>query len=146
MKNLKSIIGLLALLILFSCSDDDTGTTIPTETLTGNWTLLTATGTIAGTTHEFPYGVIVWKFNTDNTVTVFNNNTDESLQSGLASGTYPYSVTTNSEIVGCEKSITINTNAEFGCLTVSTIEMDIDQGIADGVNYHFEKIIPFETN
>jgi len=146
MKNLKSIVGLFVLSTIFSCSDDDNNSTTPTETLADNWTLVTATGTIAGTTHEFPHGTIVWKFNTDNTITVFNNNTDETLQSGLTSGTYPYIVSNNPETAACEKSIIINTTAEFGCLSVSDTEMDIDEGIADGINYHFEKIIPFETN
>lgn len=146
MKNFKSLIRLFALLPIFSCSDDDYQNPNPTETLTNNWTLVTATGTIAGTTHEFPDGLIVWKFNTDNTITVINNNTDESLQSGLASGTYTYTVSNNSEIIGCEKSISINPTTEFGCLNVSDLEMDIDQGVADGINYHFKKIMIFETN
>jgi len=145
MKNLKSLIGLFALLSLSACSDDDSNTN-PAETITDNWTLVTATGTIAGTTDEFPHGTIVWKFNAGNTVTVVNNNTDESLQSGLPSGTYTYTILNTSEIVGCEKSIIINTTAEYGCLTVSDTEMDIDQGIADGIKYHFEKVMAFETN
>jgi|GEM_PF-2037384 len=145
MKNFKSLIGLFTVLSIFGCSDDDSNIN-PTETLTDNWTLVTATGTIAGTTHEFAHGTIVWKFNAGNTVTVVNNNTNENLQSGLASGTYNYTVSNNSEVVGCEKSIIINTTAEYGCLTVSDTEMDIDQGIADGINYHFEKVIAFETN
>ncbi|RZK08031.1 MAG: hypothetical protein EOO46_14355 [Flavobacterium sp.] len=144
MKNIKSLLSLFSLLLFLSCSDDD-NVIAPTETLTGNWTLITASGTIAGTTDEFPHGRIVWKFNTNNTVTIVNNNTDESLQSGLPSGTYPYTVSNNSEIVGCEKSI-ILTGIDYGCLNISDTEMHIDQGIADGINYHFEKLIPFETN
>ncbi len=144
MKILKPLIGILALLLLFSCSDDDTSNTNPS--LVDNWTLITATGTIAGTTHEFPAGTIVWKFNADNTIIVTNNNTNETLQSGLASGTYSYTVSEfDSQNNLCPRYITINAD-EFGCIILYDNNMNISQNVADGINYHFEKIIPFETD
>ena len=145
MKNFK-MISLFILMALFSCSDDDNNSYIPNESIIHEWTLIKSTGTIAGITHEFPYGTITWKFNNNGTVTVTNNNTDENLQSGFASGTYPYVVSTNPETATCEKKITINTNDEFLCLIIADTEMDINQGVDDGINYHFERILPFETN
>lgn len=144
MKYLK-MMSLLAILSLGSCSEENNQNTNPTETLTDQWTLLETTGTIAGITHNFTYGTILWKFNPDNTVTVINNNTDENLQSGFASGTYNYTVNNNPLTASCPQNITINLE-EFGCISVIDNQMDINQNVADGINYHFEKVMPFTTN
>ncbi|WP_432670044.1 hypothetical protein [Flavobacterium sp. SM2513] len=148
MKKFK-MISLLILMTIFSCSDDDdvdNNAYIPNETIIDNWTLVKSTGTIAGITHEFPSGTIIWTFNINNTVTIINNNTDENLQSGFASGTYPYSVAANSATASCEKKITIDTNQEFLCFTLADTQMDIIQGVDDGINYHFERVMPFEID
>lgn len=144
MKNLK-LLALFALFTFGSCSDDDNQNTNPSETLTDSWSLLQTTGTIAGITHDFTYGTIVWKFNPNNTVTVTNNNIDENLQSGFPSGTYNYIVNNNPLTASCPKNITINLE-EFGCISINDNQMDINQNVADGINYHFEKVMPFTTN
>ena len=143
---LFKMIGLLIMTAFFSCSDNDDNAYVPDESIIHEWTLIKSTGTIAGITHEFPYGTIVWKFNTNNTVTVINNNADENLQAGFTSGTYPYSVATNLNTASCEKKITIDTNQEFLCLVISDTQMDIYQGVDDGINYHFERVMPFEID
>jgi hypothetical protein len=103
---------------------------------------LQTTGTIAGITHDFTTGTIVWKFNPNNTVTVTNNTTDENLQSGFPSGTYQYTVNDNPLTASCQKNITINLE-KFGCISINDNQMDINQNTADGINYHFEKVMPF---
>ena len=145
MKNLK-MFGLCAFLALFSCTDDDANTYVPNVSIVHEWTLTKSTGTIAGITHDFPSGTILWKFMANNTVTVTNNNTNNNLQSGFPSGTYTYSISNNTTGATCEKKITINANEEFNCLQINDTEMNIDQGVADGINYHFERVMPFTTN
>jgi hypothetical protein len=141
MKNLKTLC-LLALFTFASCSDDDNTNTNPNQVLTDSWSLLQTTGTIAGITHDFTIGTIVWKFNPNNTVTVTNNTTDENLQSGFPSGTYQYTVNDNPLTASCQKNITINLE-KFGCISINDNQMDINQNTADGINYHFEKVMPF---
>ena len=144
MKNLK-MLGLFAFLALFSCTDDDDTTYVPNASIINEWTLVKATGTIAGITHDFTNGTIIWKFNPNNTVTVTNNNTNENLQSGFPTGTYNYTVNDNPATASCQKNITINLE-EFGCIAVYDSQMDINQNVADGINDHVEKVMPFTTN
>ena len=144
MKKLQ-MFSLFALIALFGCSDDDNANVDPNTNIISEWTLLKTTGTIAGITHEFPNGMIVWKFDQNNTVTITNNNTEENLQSGFPSGTYNYTISDNPLTASCQQNITINLE-EFGCFAVYENEMDINQNIADGINYHFEKVVPFTTN
>lgn len=134
----KILISFITLLFISGCSDDDDST--EKGPIIGLWTLVNTTGTIAGINHQFVENEIIWTFNTNNTVTVVNNSTDENLQSGFPSGTYPYTIADNENIASCPQNITIQT-AEFGCLSFYGNEMDINENIADGINYHFYKII-----
>lgn len=145
MKNF-TMISLVFIMTFFSCSDNDDKSYTPNESIIHSWTLIKSSGTIAGITHEFPYGTIVWTFNIDNTVTIKNNNTTENLQSGMPSGTYSFVINPNQTSASCEKKITINTNEEFLCLAIADTQMDINQGVADGINYHFERIMSFDNN
>jgi hypothetical protein len=88
----------------------------------------------------------LWKFNENNTLTVINNNTNENLQSGFPSGTYTYNVANNANGAVFNQKMTINTTDEVLCITIADTQMDIEQGVADGINYHFEKVQPFTTN
>lgn len=143
MKTIPFLSALIAAFILYSCSSNDDN--VQNNTITGSWTLVASTGTIAGINHQFNENTIIWSFNTNNTVTILNNNTDETLQSGFPSGTYPYNIANNDVVASCPKNITIDM-AEFGCIAIYESEMDINQNIADGINYHFYKIVPTESN
>lgn len=145
MKNF-TMLSLVFIMGFFSCSDNDDKSYTPNESIIHSWTLIKSTGTIAGITHEFPYGTIVWTFNSNNTVTIENNNATENLQSGMPSGTYSFVINPNQASASCEKKITINTSEEFLCLVIEDTQMDINQGVADGINYHFERIMPFDNN
>ena len=145
MKNFI-LLGLLALLPIGSCSDNDNTNYVPNDTIINEWTVLKSSGTIAGITHEFPNGTILWKFQENNTVTIVNNNTNNNLQSAFPSSTYSYSVSINSATANCDKKIIIDGNNEFQCLVINDMQLDIEQGVADGINYHFERLLPFTSN
>lgn len=146
MKHFKLITGVILMLLLnIGCSDDDYGS----QKISGMWSLMQSKGTIAGIEHNFTEGTIVWTFSTSGTVTVANNNEDENLQSGLPSGTYNYTMGNNpadaNSLPECAKFITIGTS-EFNCIVISGNHMEIREGIADGIDYHFIKINPDTTN
>lgn len=136
---------LLIVLALNSCSENDNKKSPDFEQLHTKWTLMETTGTIAGIKHEFTNGTIIWEFNSNNTVSITNNNLNQNLQSGFPSGTYNYSINDNPLTASCIKNITIHLE-EFGCIAIYDNQMDIVQGVADGINYRFEKITPFTTN
>ena len=136
----------IAFIALCGCSKDDRYEYVPNENILHEWTLVKSTGTVAGKTDEFQNRTIVWKFNKNKTVTIINNNTDENLQSGLASGTYPYIIANNPNTAACDKKITINTSSKFECIIIDDTNLDINEGGADGINYHFEKVMPFTIN
>ena len=142
MKNTSIFTAILIFtLVTFGCSSDDDNHNAP-QNLVGSWHLVKTTGTIAGINHEFAEGTIIWTFNTNNTVTVVNNNENESLQSGFESGTYSYNVGNNpgspTSLPECAKYINISTD-EFNCMVLEATELEIREGIADGINYHFKK-------
>ena len=137
---------LLSLITLFSCSKDDNDGYVPNTSIINDWTLVKSTGTINGINHEFTYGTIVWKFNYNNTVNIINNNLDETLQSGFSTGTYPYTVLNNTNNTSCLQQIIINTNSEFKCVIISDNLMQINEGGEDGINYYFEKVMPFQVD
>lgn len=146
MKHFKQITVLLLILLLnIGCSDDDSNS----QSISGMWSLMQTTGTIAGIEHNFVEGTIIWTFNSNKTVTILNNNEDENLQSGLPSGTYTYTIGNNPadelSLPECAKYIIVN-NYEFNCLIVSNEEMKIREAFSDGINYHFIKINPNTTN
>ncbi len=145
MKHFKQItLLLLFLLINIGCSEDKNNS----QTISGMWSLIQTTGTIAGIEHNFVEGTIIWTFNSNKTLTILNNNEDENLQSGLSSGTYTYTIGNNpadaNSLPECAKYIIID-DFEFTCLILSDQEMKIREGISDGVNYHFIKINPNTT-
>lgn len=131
------------LLLLTSCSVDD-NTNIPDpQIVIVHWNLIKTTGGIAGVNDEFPIETVIWTFNeTDLKITVVNNNTDDTKQDALDSGTYDYTVTNNSG----ETYLNID-ESEFGGFEVTNTELvinqnDLSQGSgADGFVYTFEKTI-----
>lgn len=147
MKHFKLFAAIALMLVInIQCSDDDNNNS---QRISGMWSLMQSTGTIAGIEHNFVEGTIVYTFSTNGTVTVLNNNEDETLQDGLPSGTYNYTIgntpADESSLSGCSKFINIGT-AEFNCFILGGTTMQIREGVADGITYHFNKIDPDTTN
>ena len=135
MKKIQ-LISLFAIMILFSCNNDDDKSN--DTSLRGMWKLVEVNGTIAGIRDQFEPGTIQWNFNTSNTTfTVVNNNTDESKQDVFESGTYNYSITNNDMTPEtCARSLVLD-GTNYGCYIVTNTTLQINQGEADGIILKF---------
>ncbi|MEW7291995.1 hypothetical protein [Aquimarina sp. 2304DJ70-9] len=136
MKHLTYILFFLALL---GCSnDDDTTVTIPdinSSGLEGKWSLVAVTGGFLGVDHIFEAETIVWNFDeASKTIDVVNNNTDDTLEDSLSTGTYNYSIQTiegNQELIVNEISI--------GNIKLINNKFTIDEQFRDGFLFSFQR-------
>ncbi|WP_157504845.1 hypothetical protein [Flavobacterium tegetincola] len=87
MKTAYHLLLTMIIFIINSRSIDDDPIIEPK--IYGAWHLVEVSGTIAGITHEFEYGTIIWDFAAGNIV-VENNNLNNDLLYKLETGTYPY--------------------------------------------------------
>ena len=137
----KLLVAICTFFILTNCTiNNDTANSI--ETVQIKWSLVRVNGGIAGVTEQFGLNTIVWVFNEATLVlTVVNNNTDDSMEDGLDSGTYTYSVTKDDT----NSYLTVNAN-ELGSFTLTTDNLAIDENEkstgsgTDGFVYIFEKL------
>lgn len=128
--------------MLSNCSLDN-GSNSESGTITiVFWHLTNTSGGLAGVDDQFDLDKVIWSFNEVNsTLIIQNNNTDDTKQDGLPSGTYSFSVSLNSG----SYFIYID-GAEFGSYSISDTELIIDQNIttsgtgADGFVYTFKKV------
>jgi hypothetical protein len=133
MKKLLLLTSLFASLMLSSCHDSDNNQAMPlSSTITGNWKLTNVSGGIAGTNDDFADGLITWKFNSDHTVTITNNNTADNKQDILESGTYPYAFETNEATPElCAVNIVVG-GTNLGCYTITPTQFTMSQVESDG--------------
>lgn len=141
----RYILILFFSIFLTNCSINSNDTNQP-QVITVYWNLVNIIGGVSGVDIDYNSGDIVWLFDEVNMVlTVTNTNTDDSLEDGLDSGTYPYSVIDDSHHL----FLSINAT-EFGSFTISGNQLVIDQNIttsgtgADGYVYTFEKTTVIE--
>ncbi|WP_341216496.1 hypothetical protein [uncultured Wocania sp.] len=138
----KSVILILSCFFIFSsCSNDEDP--IDPQKIKYLWHLVKVTGGVAGIDEEFNLETIVWAFNDANkTLVVENNNDDDTIEDGLDSGTYEYSVL---DLDG-KSYLTVNNN-ELGSFEISQSALVINQNImstgdgADGFIYTFQRTI-----
>jgi hypothetical protein len=127
-------ISLFALFVSACHSDDRQFYFYPgNPNLEGQWKLVNVSGSIAGTSDDFPEGMITWKFNgISQTVYIVNNNTDEQKQDILPTGTYHFNFVNNEATPElCAQTISID-GTNLGCYTISTDEFIINQTESDG--------------
>lgn len=140
MKRTKFLLLLLPAFCLTSCSDDDT--TEPVYTIpevSATYKLVNVSGSIAGVSHDFEPGTITWKFNTDQTVTIVNNNTNENVEDFFESGTYELSYQPAEYIPApCEENLVID-NIDLGCVDATENGLVLTQAVADGYVLTFTK-------
>tara|TARA_R110002049_G_scaffold85844_6_gene218287 strand:+ start:14442 stop:14876 length:435 start_codon:yes stop_codon:yes gene_type:complete len=129
------------LFILTNCSIDNKDENAQQVALSF-WYLINTSGGLAGVDDQFELDTVVWFFDEINgTVTVENNNTEETKQDGLDSGTYPFSILTD----GGEDFIIIDGN-ELGKILINQTNFVIDQNktsqgdLADGFIYTFQRV------
>lgn len=142
------IIACISFFTLTNCSLNDINNDIPKVTRV-LWHLKNVSGGVAGVDNDFVTGKIVWEFNdATSKLTVSNANTDTSLEDGLDSGTYTYSINE----VGGNAYISISAN-EIGKITISdsgstlTINQNLKSTgtVADGYIYTFDKSVIIEN-
>jgi len=139
------IIAFFSLLTFTNCSIDNNTNETPKVYVT-YWHLINVSGGIAGVDNDFVMDKITWNFNeATGKLTVKNTNTDETIEDGLNTGTYTFSVTE----VGSDKFLVVNSN-EFGGLTFTETQLAIDQNKisngtgADGFIYTFKRVVVVE--
>ena len=138
MKTIKLFFALLCLTTV-SCNDnDDKAIAVPAamnpnEAIDGNWSLVNVNGGIAGTSDDYPEGLIVWKFNSANqTVVVQNGNTDPISQDILPSGEYDYSFVSNEATPElCLMNIKVG-GVNLGCFNIGSSIFTMSQIESDG--------------
>jgi len=142
------IIACISFFTLTNCSLNDVNNDIPKVTRV-LWHLKNVSGGVSGVDNDFASNKIVWEFkDATSTLIVSNTNTDASIEDGLDSGTYTYSIIE----VGSDAYIKINSN-EVGKITISTSgnTLTINQNLkstgsgADGYIYTFDKSIIVEN-
>lgn len=142
-NNMKLLPFFLFFLCLLSCKNDDdiiTNTDISdtnTLELDGKWSMISVTGGFIGTDHFFDKEVVVWIFDqTNKTIQVKNNNENNSLEDGLSSGTYEYSINTIED----NQELLINGNS-IGNFELSDDKKKfiLEEVFRDGFRYEFER-------
>ncbi|MEC3908859.1 hypothetical protein VOI54_17660 [Tamlana sp. 2201CG12-4] len=140
---MKYLFIIICLITLTSCSISDD--TPDNEVSITQWSLINVSGGLAGINTDFESGIIVWRFNNlDGTLSVLNNNDDNSLEDGLDSGTYNHLFIEKDE----DLFLTID-GIEYGLVTISedTETFILNQNItstgsgADLFIYTFEKSV-----
>ena len=138
------IIACISLFTLTNCSLDSVNNDIPQVTKI-IWNLKNVTGGIDGVDNDFATGKIVWEFkDATSSLTVSNTNTDTSIEDGLDSGNYTFSLTE----IGSDTYLNINSN-EVGKIifTDSGNTLTINQNLkstgtgTDGFVYMFTKSV-----
>lgn len=129
MKTLKLFSVLFAVALFAGCNDDDDSNA--EATLAGDWKLTRIQGGFSGVDETFAPGVITWKFNDNQTVTVVNNNTDETAEDLFDSGTYDYQVLTTGVPGECNTQMSID-ETDLGCIELTSTTLTLSQQANDG--------------
>lgn len=139
------LILLTCFFVLNSCSIDDNNNSV--ESFSSLWHLIEVTGGLAGINDQFELETVVWSFDESNLLlTVENNNTDETKQDILDSGTYDYSIITQDG-----QDYLVIDNIELGHIFFSAQDkLTIDENetsngpVADGFIYTFQRTLIIE--
>tara|TARA_R110000868_G_scaffold252540_1_gene509228 strand:+ start:666 stop:1160 length:495 start_codon:yes stop_codon:yes gene_type:complete len=148
----KILLILFCSLLFTNCSlgNDNINEDLPDYLI--QWHLIEVNGGIADVSHQFDLKVVIWVFNNKDandtsdeslTITVTNNNTDDTKEDFLDSGNYNYSITEETD----GNYITIE-ETEFGEVTfpttttllIDTNELSTGSG-ADGYTYTFQRVL-----
>lgn len=129
MKTLKLLPVLFALAFFTGCNDDDDSNA--ETTLSGGWKLTRIQGGFAGVDETFAPGVITWTFNNDQTVTIVNNNTDETAEDLFDSGTYEFQALSTGEPGECDAYMSID-GTNLGCMELTSTILKLSQQSTDG--------------
>ncbi len=105
--------------VIASCNDDSP----QASTINGTWNLKNISGGLAGINDDYNQGIIKWIFDSHAlTLTVENNNSQNTIYDGFESGIYSYSV-----LESGDNSYLIVEDTEFGGYTLTENNLMIDQ-------------------
>ncbi|NNC51120.1 MAG: hypothetical protein HKO01_11350 [Flaviramulus sp.] len=135
------LILIICFLTLFNCSLGNETNNTPPQIVKIYWNLVNVSGGFEGVNDNFEVGTIIWEFNdSTETLSVDNQNNDDTKQDGLDSGNYSYSIF-NVE----DESYIIVDDIEVGSMTLTSNELVINENetsegsAADGFIYTFSK-------
>ncbi|MEW4924099.1 hypothetical protein [Algibacter sp. 2305UL17-15] len=154
---LKIFLPAIFLLLCTSCSlnnSDDPASESQREIEIYQWHLTNVSGGIAGVDIDFDMDIIIYVFSVDSngngTLSVQNNNDDNTLEDGLDTGVYAISIPAYDT-----NSILFVDGTEYGAIVTPNIEsgedLIIDQNItstgtlSDGFKYTFKRKIITQT-
>lgn len=130
MKKSLSILGIVIAVMAMGCSSDSNSS--HDSIVDGQWKLVHVSGSFTGIASDFDPGIITWDFNpTTQTVTVVNNNTDDSKTDIFETGVYNYQIVAGENPQLCAEVIKID-NVEMGCFSIVDGNLQIDQAFLDG--------------
>lgn len=136
--NRFAFISLVFLFFTIGCSNDDNNDSNPdidSLELNGTWNFVNVSGGFVGIDHDFTTGTIVWVFNeTNSTVAITNNNTDDSIEDLLPTGTYDYSVID----VGGQREFVLD-NVNRGNFEITQNQFVISEPFRDGFQFTFNR-------
>jgi hypothetical protein len=130
------------LFLLTSCSINDNNNNDLQPIVLSFWHLTNTTGGISGVDDSFELDTVVWFFDEINgSLTVSNNNTEETKEDALESGTYTFSIVPEGD-----KNFIIIDGIELGEITVNEPNFVINENItsdgetSDGFIYTFQRV------
>lgn len=142
MKIIKTMCLLVVMPLCMAMSCDDEKEAIPiTTSINGDWKFNKVTQGPDNTTgYDFAPGEIVWTFNTNNnTVTIVNNNTDESKPDFFESGTYDLEIIdSTNDPSRCSYILKIS-QLDLGCVDIAGKYLYIDRGLDITPMLHFSR-------
>ena len=106
--------------VIASCNNDDS---IQATTINGTWNLKNISGGLAGINDDYDQGIIKWVFDSQAlTLTVENNNSQNTFYDGFESGIYSYSI-----LESGGNSYLFVEDTEFGGYTFTENNLLLDQ-------------------
>ena len=106
--------------VISSCNNDDS---IQATIINGTWNLKNISGGLAGINDDYNQGIIKWIFDSQAlTLTVENNNSQNTIYDGFESGIYSYSI-----LESGGNSYLIVEDIEFGGFAITENNLVIDQ-------------------
>ena len=131
---------LAPLALLMACNNSDDNNT--TQSIEGAYRLASVRGGIAGTNDEFNDGSIIWTFENNGNIHVWNTNTDDSKQDLIETGDYIYTFQPNTVTPQtCATAIYID-GVSYGCYDLNGDNLTLSQVESDGYEVTLVKLHP----
>jgi hypothetical protein len=134
MKKISVILLLSSLFIVSACQESkSTSPILITDQLAGKWSIVQVLHGFSSNLQQYPPNTIEWDFNTTaHTVTIQNNSTNTDDRYIFENGTYPYTLTPNTDAsLGCLQTLTVQ-DVNLGCCTITNGELSFSAIYLDG--------------